>query len=126
MGKAYRFMKDNVVQSKSFQYSVRIIKLFQYLVKEKKEFEISKQLLRSGTFIGANIEEAIGAPSKKDFIAKLSISFKEARETHYWLRLLKATEYINSSLADSLILDCEELLKLITSIQKKSKINICH
>jgi four helix bundle protein len=80
---------DNVVQIKSYAFAVRIIKVFKYLSEQKKEFVLSKQLLRCGTSIGANIEEAIGGQSEKDFFAKLTISYKEARETHYWIRLLK-------------------------------------
>ncbi len=87
--------KDNVVQEKSYAFAIRIVKVYQYLCAEKKEFVLSKQLLRCGTSIGANIEEAIGGQSKKDFFAKLTISYKEARETHYWIRLLPDTEYIN-------------------------------
>ncbi len=76
-------MKDNVIQDKSFQFAIKIVKLYKYLCDEKKEFVLSKQLLRSGTLVGANIEEAIGGQSRKDFYAKLTISYKEARETHY-------------------------------------------
>ena len=87
-------MKDNIVQNKSYQFAIRIVKLYKYLCEEKKEFVLSKQLLRSGTSIGANIEEAIGGQSKKDFFAKLTIEYKEARETHYWIRLLTDTDYL--------------------------------
>ena len=76
-------MKDNVIQDKSFQFAIKIVKLYKYLCDEKKEIVLSKQLLRSGTLVGANIEEAIGGQSRKDFYAKLTISYKEARETHY-------------------------------------------
>lgn len=110
--------KDNVVQIKSYAFAVRIVKACQYLSNEKKEFVLSKQLLRSGTSIGANIEEAIGGQSEKDFFAKLTISYKEARESHYWIRLLKDTNYLNQEEASSLLLDVEELLKIIGSIQK--------
>jgi four helix bundle protein len=92
--------------------------LHKYLCEEKKEFILSKQLLRAGTSIGANIEEAIGGQSEKDFFAKLTISYKEARETHYWLRLLKATDYLSEQESQSLLSDAEELLKIIGSIQK--------
>ena len=87
--------KDNVIQEKSYQFAIKIVKTSKYLVDQKKEFILSKQLLRSGTSIGANVEEAIGGQSKKDFFAKLSISYKEARETKYWIRLLFDTDYIN-------------------------------
>ena len=82
-------MKENIIQQKSFQFAVRIINLYKYLTNDKKEFVLSKQILRSGTSIGANINEALAAESKKDFVHKLSIAVKEARETYYWLNLLK-------------------------------------
>lgn len=110
--------KDNVVQEKSYAFAVRIVKVYQYLCTEKKEFVLSKQLLRCGTSIGANIEEAIGGHSKKDFFAKLTISYKEARETHYWIRLLTDTNYINKEQSESLLASVTELLKIIGSIQK--------
>ncbi len=113
-------MKENVIQLKTFQFAVRIIKLYKYLVEEKKEFVLSKQILKAGTSIGANTEEAIGGYSKKDFTAKLGIAYKEARETHYWLRLLKETEYISESEFQSLITDCEEILKILFSIMRTS------
>lgn len=109
---------DNVIQIKSYAFAVRIIKMYKYLCENKKEFVLSKQLLRSGTSIGANIEEAIGGQSGKDFYAKLTISYKEARETHYWIRLLKDTDYLSMDEANSLLKDTEELLKIIGSIQK--------
>ncbi len=113
---------DNVIQEKSFQFALRIIKLYKYLKDEKKEFVLGKQILRSGTAIGANIEESIGGQSGKDFFSKMTIAYKEARETHYWLRLLKESEYLERQLADSLLEDCNELLKIIGSIQKTFKI----
>ena len=99
--------KDNIVQIKSYAFAVRVVKACQYLNNEKKEFVLSKQLLRSGTSIGANIEEAIGGQSDKDFFAKLTIAYKEARESHYWIRLLKDTDYLNQEEANSLINDVE-------------------
>ncbi|MEQ3661516.1 MAG: four helix bundle protein [Flavobacterium sp.] len=110
--------KDNVVQIKSYAFAVRIVKVYQFLCEEKKEFVLSKQLLRSGTSIGANIEEAIGGQSEKDFFAKLTISYKEARETHYWIRILKDTNYLSNEQAERLLKDADELLKIIGSIQK--------
>ncbi len=107
---------QNIVQEKSYRFALRIIKLFHYLRIEKKDTPISNQLIRSGTSIGANIEEATGASTRKDFKAKLDIAHKEARETRYWLRLLKDSDYINSAIGNSLIGDCEELIKLLTSI----------
>ena len=113
--------KDNVIQIKSYAFAIRIVKLFQYLSNEKKEYHLGRQILRSGTSIGANVEEAIGAQSVKDFIAKLSIAYKEARESRYWLNLLKDTGYITEEQFMSLVNDVEELLKIITTIQKTSK-----
>jgi four helix bundle protein len=112
-------MKENVVQEKSYAFALRVVKLYQYLCQEHREYELSKQVLRSGTSIGANIEEALGAQSDKDFLHKISISYKEARETHYWIRLLGDTGYIASKLKQSLLADCEALLKIIGSIRKK-------
>jgi len=109
--------KDNVVQRKSYDFALKIVKLYQYLCKEKKEYILSKQLLRSGTSIGANIEEAIGGQSRKDFYAKLTISYKEARESHYWIRLLRDSGYIDEAKSTSLLADAEELIKIISSIQ---------
>jgi four helix bundle protein len=110
--------KDNVVQIKSYAFAVRIVKVFNYLSEQRKEYVLSKQLLRCGTSIGANIEEAIGGQSEKDFFAKLTISYKEARETHYWIRLLKDTDYLSVEEADNLLKDVDELLRIIGSIQK--------
>jgi four helix bundle protein len=114
----------NIVQLKSFEFAIRIVNLSKFLRLEHKEYVISKQILRSGTSIGANIEEAIGAQSKKDFLAKTSIAYKEARETNYWLRLLLATNYIDKKLSNSLLKDCNELIRIITSIQKTTKTNL--
>jgi len=113
--------KDNILQKKSYKFAIRIVKVYQYLCENKKEFVLSKQLLRCGTSIGANIEEAIGAQSDKDFISKLSISYKEARETHYWIRLLTDTDYLNDIENKSLLQDIDEILKIIGSIQKTMK-----
>ncbi|MDD7886892.1 four helix bundle protein [Flavivirga sp. 57AJ16] len=113
--------KDNVVKSKSYLFAVRIVNLYKFLAEEKKEFVISKQLLRSGTSIGANIREAEHAESKADFIHKLSIALKEANETEYWLDLLNETDYMNNSEYLSIQLDIKELLKLLISIIKASK-----
>ena len=85
---------DNIIQQKSYAFALRIIKLYMYLKDEKNEYTLSKQVLRSGTSIGANIEEAIGGQSSKDFLAKISIAYKEARETHYWIRLLGDSGFI--------------------------------
>jgi four helix bundle protein len=108
--------KENIVQQKSYEFALRIIQLNKMVIKNSKEYVIAKQILRSGTSIGANIEEAIGAQSRRDFKAKLSISYKEARETHYWLRLLRDSQIIEQQISTSLITDCNELLKIIGSI----------
>jgi len=109
-------MKENVIQDKSFKFAVRIVKLYKFLCEEKKEFVLSKQVLRCGTSIGANIEEAISGQSDKDFIAKISIAQKEARETRYWLKLLVETDYITVEQSDSLLNDIEEINKIIAKI----------
>jgi four helix bundle protein len=116
-------MKENIIQIKSYAFAVRTVKVYQYLCEEKKEYVLSKQLLRSGTSIGANIEEAIGGQSGKDFYAKLTIAYKEARETHYWVRLLTDTNYLSKEENESLLYDIDELLKIIGSIQKTLRAN---
>ena len=109
------------VEEKSFLFSVRIVKLCKYLQSEKKEFILSKQLLRSGTSIGANVVESQQAQSRADFISKLSIALKEAAETNYWLRLLQATDYLSESEFSSILKDCREVEKMLTSIIKTSR-----
>lgn len=91
--------QGNVILEKSFAFAVRIVELNKFLVREQKEYELSNQVLRSGTSIGSNAEEAVGGVSKKDFNNKLGISYKEARETKFWLRLIEATHYIEPALA---------------------------
>ncbi len=113
--------KKNVVREKSYKFALRIIKLCKYLKVEKKEFVLSNQIIKSGTSIGANIEEAIGGHTKKDFLNKLTIAYKEARETDYWIRLLNDSGFISNTQFTSLINDCEEILKLLGSIQKTLK-----
>ena len=108
--------KYNILQEKSFAFSVRVVKLYKFLCEEQKEYVLSKQILRSGTSIGANIEEGIAGQSDKDFLSKLSISYKEARETVYWLKLLFATDYLTKKQADNLIFDAEELCKILSKI----------
>ena len=115
---------ENIVQQKSYAFALRMVKAYKYLADEKKEFVLSKQLLRCGTSVGANIEEAIGGQTEKDFFAKLNISYKEARETMYWLRLLKDSNFFNKQEADSLLADCDELLKIIGSINKTMKLKM--
>jgi four helix bundle protein len=108
---------DNIVQQKSFAFAIRIVNVYKYLISEKKEFVLSKQLLRSGTSIGANIEESIGGQSDKDFISKISIAYKEGRETIYWLKLLQVTDYLSEQEALSLLNDAEEICKILGKIQ---------
>ncbi len=114
-------MKENIVQQKSYAFAVRIVRLYQHLAAEKKEYVLSKQVLRCGTSIGANVEEAIGGQSRADFLSKLSIAYKEARETAYWLRLLKDTDYLTATQFESIHADAEELCRIMTAIQKTTK-----
>lgn len=111
----------NVVQEKSFAFTVRIVNAYKFLRKEKQEFILSKQLLRCETSIGANVEEAIGAHSKADFVSKMTIAYKEARETLYWIKLLLSTEFFSKETAQSLINDAEELCKIISKILTTTK-----
>ena len=113
--------KDNVIVDKSFDFAVRIVKLYQHLNSEKKEFVLSKQLLRSGTSIGANVSEAIRGHSQADFYAKLSIALKEANETDYWLRLLYKTDYLTEKEYNSIYNDINEIIALLVSITKTLK-----
>ena len=113
--------ENNVLKEKSFSFALRIVKCYQYLQTEKQEYILSKQLLRSGTSIGANIREAEQAQSRIDFIHKLSIALKETNETEYWLELLNQSNYLDKNLFNSIHADCRELLKLLISIIKTSK-----
>jgi len=117
--------QENIILKKSFTFSVRIVNLYKYLSNKQKEYILSKQLIRCGTSIGANVNEAQAGQSKKDFISKMSIASKEARETRYWIELLIATEFLNSEdkHVKSLLSDVDEIIKLLTSIIKSSKIN---
>ena len=112
---------EKAIQNKSFQFAIRTVNLCKFLRLEHQEYILSKQLLRSGTSIGANIAEAQQAQSKPDFVHKMSIALKEAYETAYWLRLLYATQYLQEDAFHSIMNDCEELEKLLTSIVKSSK-----
>ncbi|MDV3506295.1 hypothetical protein CMU89_03730 [Elizabethkingia anophelis] len=116
--------EDNIIKQKSFDFAVRIIKLYQYLSSDKKEFILSKQILRSGTSVGAMIRESEHAQSKSDFIHKLSIAQKEINETIYWLELFQATDYLAAQEFESINGDAVEIIKLITSIIKPTKNNI--
>ena len=114
---------NNIVEEKSFEFSVRIVNLYKYLTAQKQEFVMSKQLLRSGTSIGANVCEAQQAQSQMDFLSKMSISLKESYESDYWLRLLHKTEYLNEDEYQSIVSDCRSLTKLLVSIIKTTKEN---
>jgi len=113
-------MKESIIANKSYKFSLRIIELYKYLAFEKKEYVLSKQILKSGTSIGANVEEGKSAISKKDFISKNSIALKESRETLYWLRLLKDSSYLPDKYL-FLINECDELIRILTSIVKSSQ-----
>lgn len=113
--------ENNIVQIKSYEFALKIVSCYKQLSHEFREWHLARQLLRSGTSIGANVEEALGGQSRRDFIAKLSISYKEARETRFWIRLLRDSDYLNEKQAASLLADCEELLRLLGSILKTSK-----
>jgi len=119
-------MNENTIYKKSFKFAVRIVNLYKFLCNLQKEYILSKQLLRCGTSIGANVNEAISAQSKKDFIAKMSIANKEARETKYWIDLLIETEYLkeNENYVKSLQNGIEEIIKILTSIIKTSQENL--
>lgn len=108
-------MKKNVIKEKSYEFALRIVQISNHL-NNQKQFVLSKQLLKSGTSIGANVEEAIGGQTQKDFRAKLFIAYKEARETHYWLRLLRDSKLMKSEEAEILISDCHELKSILGSI----------
>ena len=111
----------NAIEAKSFDFAVRIVKLYQYITNEKKEFVLSKQLLRSGTSVGANVAEAERAQSQADFYAKMSIALKEANETDYWLRLLYQTDYLNENEYNSVSKNINEIIALLVSITKTVK-----
>ena len=117
-------MKDNIIHAKSKAFAVRIIRLYKYLSETKKEYVLSKQLLRSGTSIGANVSEALCGVSKKDFLSKMHISFKECVETQYWLDLMFETDYLSKEEYDSISMDCEELRKILSSITKSTSENL--
>jgi len=115
------FMKENLLIDKSISFAVRIIKLYQYLIKTKKESIISKQIIRSGTSIGANINEANYGQSKKDFISKMHIALKETAETEYWLRLLIMSEYITEDMGKSILSDCLEIKRILIATINTAK-----
>jgi four helix bundle protein len=116
-------LKENPVKDKCYRFALRIIRLYQYITTEKKEFVLAKQVLKSGTAIGALVEEALQGESRADFIHKLSIANKEANETNYWLRLLRDSQILDAKAADSILADCQELIQLLTSIIKTTRGN---
>lgn len=116
--------KDNVVKDKSKAFAIRIVNLYRHLCEAKKEFVLSKQILRSGTSIGANVTESLCGISKKDFQAKMYFAFKECVETQYWLEILHETNYLSDEEIDSINNDCEELRKILSSITKTTGENL--
>lgn len=114
-------MKDNLVFEKSKRFAIRIVKLYKHLCSNKNEYVLSKQLLRSGTSIGANISEALCSISKKEFLAKMYIAFKECAESKYWIELLYETDYLTKEEYNSIADDCTEIQKLLTTITKTTK-----
>lgn len=114
----------SIVGEKSYAFALRMVKAYKYLTKEQHEFILSKQMLRSGTAIGALIKEAEHAQSKADFISKMNIALKEANETEYWLMLLKDSDYLNDKTYTSIQNNCDELIRLLASIVKTSKNNV--
>jgi len=116
-------MKDNIVKEKSYDFALRVIKAYKFLSEKQREFVLSKQMLRSGTAIGALVREAEQAQSRADFIHKMNIALKEANETEYWLMLLKDSDYIDENSFESIHNDCSELLKMLISIVKSTKEN---
>jgi four helix bundle protein len=117
-------VKESIIKNKSYAFAIKIIRTYKYLVNDKKEYVLAKQVLRSGTAIGALIEESQGGQTKKDFFFKISIAYKEARETAYWLNLLKDTNYLSEDVYHDLIIDLNEIIKIIGSIQKTLKIQL--
>ena len=112
---------ESIVKEKSYKFAVRMVKLYQHLNVEKREYVMSKQIVRSATSIGANVREALQGQSKADFTAKMSIALKEASETEYWLELLRDTGYLSESAYNSIQKDCAEIAKMLTSIVKTSR-----
>jgi len=117
-------MRENLIKYKSFKFAIRVVKLYQFLVSDKKEYVLSKQLLRSGTSVGAMVREAEHSESKADFIHKMAIAQKEINESIYWLELLKETNYLSNEQYTSINIDAVEVIKMLTSIIKTTKINL--
>ena len=121
--KVLNIMGENTVKYKSYAFALRVIKAYKFLSAEQREFVLSKQMLRSGTAVGALIREAEHAESKADFIHKMSIALKEANETEYWLMLLHDSDFFDKKSFSSIVVDCQELIKMLVSIIKSSKGN---
>lgn len=119
-----RKVKENLTYEKAFAFSKRIVNLYKYLSDKKNEYVLSKQILRSGTSIGANIKEGLEAQSKRDFLNKMNIALKEASETEYWLELLIATKYIDATASRIILAECKELNKILNTIVKTTKKNL--
>lgn len=117
-------MKESVLSRKAYDFALRSIKLSKYLRDECREFDLARQVLRSGTSIGANVEESIHAQSRLDFISKLGIAQKEASETNYWIRILRDSNHINAKLAASLLIQCEEIQRILAVSIKTAKLNL--
>ncbi|MFA6447136.1 MAG: four helix bundle protein [Patescibacteria group bacterium] len=116
-------MRDNVIQTKSYQFALDIIRVYKNLYENKREYVLSKQLLRAGTSVGANVEEALGAHTDKDFVCKIAIAFKEAREANYWIRLLRDSGYLEQAVARHLEDASMELIRIMAKIQITFKQN---
>ena len=114
-------MKDNIILDKSFAFSVRVVRAYQHVTESKREYILTKQLLRAATSIGANVHEANNAQGKRDFIAKMYIAYKEASETEYWIKLLTETDYFTDAEGKSLLADCVELKQILTAILRSAK-----
>ena len=117
-------MRESIIGEKSFRFAVSIINIYKNLITSKNEYILSKQLLKSGTSIGANVREALEGQSKKDFISKISIALKEAVETEYWIELLCETDYIDSNLAESILDELKQIIKILNRIIKTTKKNL--
>ena len=116
-------MKNNIIEQKSFDFAIRIVNLYKHISDEHREYVLSKQVLRSGTSIGANVAEALQAQSRPDFISKLNIALKESTETKYWLKLLNATGYLDDKEFNSIFNDCTEIERILVTIIKTTKSN---
>ena len=113
---------ENIIQIKSYQFALNIIRFYKEFILPKKEYVLGKQILRSGTSIGANIEEALGGQSRKDFISKMSIAYKEARETYYWIKLIKDSTSVEANAITVILSECGEITRILSSIIKTTKI----